>query len=222
MRTGFVSFITITACVALLGCSGDTGDDGNTKGDDPEQTADTGEPAETGGDTGTATVDCETAYYGSGERCAELVRVGVATVTPAGKGETRTDLTGTEELRLVDEFGSGETICSVTYDLVVDTVRDDCPKSCAWSFDLEIANPKVGVDEGGSCSALFAALDIDSEADLAGEIVTRGYDPDFEGHAQVLMVFDPDDAAWNAVTFLTFNETSGQVAYEWFDGVYPY
>jgi hypothetical protein len=47
-----------------------------------------------------------------------------------------------------------------------------------------------------------------------------GYDPDFVGHAQILMVWD--GAYWQAVSYADWDDGARTIDYDWVDGPYAY
>jgi hypothetical protein len=182
-----------------LACSGKTEPGG---GADTEPSADADTDTDTDADTDTDT-DTEPAAQGL------LVRVGNAIVDAA--------YTGTEDLELVGDDGYGEIVCAIHYDLASVAVRDDC-SGCEWAFDVAISNAETVVDASGACTAI--GYDATAVAALNGTTVSRGYNADYAGHAQVLMV--DIGGTWQSASYGLFDEGSGAFSYEWEDGFVPY
>jgi hypothetical protein len=96
--------------------------------------------------------------------------------------------------------------------------RTDCAV-CDWAYDLSIANAAVILDEEGAC---LAALGVDASTvgSWDGTVRSYGYNPDYFGHAEVLMFYE--DSAWGAGTYVQYDAESGELAYEWEDGEHAY
>ena len=109
-------------------------------------------------------------------------------------------------------------VCQITTDLTAVAPRDDCP-ACQWAFDLEIQNTTVVVDVDGACMSVHG-IDADSAASWDGTTKSYGYDPDYVGHAQILMFWD--GARWVPATYAVWDEGASTIDYDWLDGYYDY
>ncbi|MEQ1568786.1 MAG: hypothetical protein ABMA64_24315 [Myxococcota bacterium] len=199
------SMVRAAAALALLGCTGGTDpDDTGTK--DTETDTDTDADADADADADT---DADTD-----------VEPGQSLVQRVGSGVVGADYVGTEEYQLLDDEGYGALQCQITLDLLSTGIRTDCAP-CLWAFDLEISNATVVLDDGaGACMAGFG-LDATTVGSLNGQILSYGYNPDYFGHAQVLMV-SPAGEPWAAATYGTYDEGTGDFSYEWVDGLIEY
>jgi len=179
---------------ALLACGGDDAGDSHT-----------GQSMTTTPTTGTAgttpTTPTTTSVLG------ELKRTGAANVD--GR------YAGTETWTFVGDEGYGDVICEVSYDVNSTAERSDCP-GCLWAWDLQITNVTTPVDVDGAC----AAVGLDTAATLAGTEVSYGYDPVYDGHAQILMFFNGTD--WQAGTYAQWDDTKKTFNYTWLDGLHAY
>ena len=107
--------------------------------------------------------------------------------------------TGTEDLQLVGDDGVIE--CRIRYALVSVAIRDDCP-GCEWAFDLAIQDAALVEDPNGACLGT-TGFDATNVGDLDGTITSRGYDPEFAGHAEVMLA-ELAPGAWDVVTYVVF------------------
>lgn len=135
-----------------------------------------------------------------------LVREGEATVLG--------DYQGTETLKAVDDEGDGATVCAISYALASTATRADCP-NCVWAFDLLSSAAAITVGDEASCLDLFG-LGVDSVSDLDGDTPAYGFDPDYVGHDEVLMV---DIGGWAPVSQAAWDDATGALTYAWIDGV---
>jgi len=124
---------------------------------------------------------------------------------------------GTESLTLLGDSGYGAARCTLTYQLQSTEARADC-EGCDWAFDLAIAGASVALDDG-SCLAT-TGYDATTVSALDGTIVSMGYNPDYVGHAEVLM--SPVDGMWQAVSYVSYDPATGTLDYEWEDGFVSY
>lgn len=206
--------------VALLaaGCTGDTNDDKTDVTDVTDQT-DTVDPT---GDSGSCVPQfaqtCKD-YDAKGKVCGELSRTGSGVVKNyQAKG---TSYAGSEAIQLTS-LQDKSVVCRITYDFVAGTDRsDECPMNCEWAFEFTTANVTVETNVNDACDGVFGALEICDETELEGLTLVRGYDPDWEGHAQVIWTVNASDE-WEVVSFSKFDSKSGTLNYTWFDGIYPY
>lgn len=159
-----------------------------------------------------ADADCELVSFGSGARCGDLVRDGEGTVTPV---DAPTAFSGTDALIFSAEFGYGEVLCEIQYDVVSVASRTDCPDLCGtegWAFDMEFQNPRVVTEVEDACDVVLEVLCLDSLEELAGQTVTRGYDPDWTGHGATLMEYSPT-GGWDGGTLVSYDDKEGRVQF---------
>lgn len=196
--------MTLTSLILLLvfacGDKDDTaGDGGGTDGGGTDGGADGG--GTDGGTDGGAT-------DGGSERLGALIFQGEATV--------HTSYMGSERLVFKADSGSGEVLCQLLYGIEGATPRTDCDE-CDWAFDVVVGPVQVEADVDGACEAIGygqAARDA-----MAGSTRGYGYIAEYFGHAPVLVV---DDGGWNPVSYASYDETSGLLAYDWQDATLPY
>lgn len=187
------------ACLVLAACNGD------------KQETDSGPATDTDSDD-TDAVDTDDTDAPAREGL--LQRVGTATVTDS--------YAGTEDLQLVSEEdadgdGEDDVVCRIRYELVSVAVRDDCVM-CEWAFDLEIRGATVAEDPLGVCLAV-TGYDASNVAELDGTISARGFDPEYAGHAEVLLS-ELEPGSWQTVSYATF--VGEQLDYAWDDGYVAY
>jgi hypothetical protein len=205
----------IVGWVALAACSGGDGDGETTTETvgDTDTDTDTDTDSDTDADTDTDTdadTDTDMDTDTDPERVGVLSRVGVAV---AG-----VDFVGTEDLIFIDgAYGTGEVLCQIRSTLTASGPRSDCP-DCLFAFDLTVSDSLVLVDEGPCLSV--TGFDASNVSSLDGRTIAYGYDADYVGHAQILMV--NDGAGWAPATYCAYDETTGAVSYDWFDGTYAY
>ena len=170
--------------------------------------------------------NCDEAYYGNTEgiECGELTRDGSGTAS--SNGGTVTGYTGEEVWVFRAGFGYGDDLCTLSYDLTSTAPHVDCPANCGklgWAFDMDISNAAIGTNVDGACDRVLDILGLSDVTDLNGTQTTRGYDPDWEGHAEYLWLYDAEAEEWNGGTYCQFDEGSGEVTYSfWYDGIYAY
>jgi len=140
-----------------------------------------------------------------------LGRSGTATVSVSS-------YEGTEDLYFTKDYGEGEDICRIRYALSTVAVRDDC-QDCAWAFDLVLGKPELIAETDPGCLATVG-VDGTTLAGLEGTEVTYGYNPDYFGHIQVLLVYQGGE--WISAGHAEWESTSGAFTYDWQDGYHPY
>lgn len=203
------------AVLILAGCPG-----GTTDKTDATDTTDVTD-ATPSGDTAKSCVptfedDCKT-YGAKGQRCAELSTTGTGTVTADKKSVT---YDGTETVSLFS-LDTKSTVCEIQYSLVQGTDRSkDCPGNCEWAFEFTTADTTILTNEDDACDGVLAHFEICDVKELDGRTFVRGYDPDWEGHAQV--IWTTRDGKWEVISFSKLNSKTDNLDYVWFDGVWPY
>jgi hypothetical protein len=119
--------------------------------------------------------------------------------------------------------GSDVVVCSVSYTLSADisTARSDCA-DCSWAFDVAVTDVMVDEENASGCAAILCQLGLDSDPLVAfdGSTKTYGYNPDFFGHAEILMTLDAS-GAWVPGGFAAAQD-DGSVTYTIEDGYYDY
>lgn len=182
----------LTLGLLLAACDADQGDDDSTDpGDDDDDAGD----------------DDDTTEDASGL----LGRVGTATVDGAS-------YQGTEDLYFTTEYGEGEDVCRIRYPLSSSAVRDDCA-DCVWAFDLVLGAPELIAETDPGCLATVG-VDSASLGDVEGDVVSYGYDPEYFGHIQMLLV--EQAGSWAAVGHADWESGSGAFSYDWEDGYHTY
>ncbi len=119
-----------------------------------------------------------------------------------------------ETWRVIDDDGDGNVVCEITTTLSNTVSRDDCA-ACEFAWDLQRSASQVSVD-GGACLA-SVGVDAQTVGTLDGAVVSYGYDPDYIGHRELLMVFDGTD--WVPGSYATLVGTT--LTWEWEDGYVP-
>jgi hypothetical protein len=128
--------------------------------------------------------------------CGERGEAIASTTKFSGAGEMY--LFSAEEV----EAGMLESpICSVTFgfERVGDAppgCADDLGGACDWAHLVELRNPRIARDVDGVCERHELALGAEQVAALDGSRVAYGYVPQYAGHTDVLMRYDPEGAAW--------------------------
>ncbi|MDP2308934.1 MAG: hypothetical protein Q8P18_23125 [Pseudomonadota bacterium] len=186
--------LLLLAFLALpLACSGtDSADD--TAAADTDSDTDSDTDADTDSDTDTD------------EELTGLLRlVGSATVEGG--------YAGTESVVFVADEGYGDDVCRLTMTLASTGERTDC-ETCDWAYTLEITDVTTEVDT--ECAAVGWA---DPQA-AVGTTRAYGYDPDYFGHAAVLMV--DDGVSWQVAGYATLEDTTALLTYDLEVGFYPY
>ena len=80
----------------------------------------------------------------------------------------------------------------------------------------------VLVDEGGLCMTIFG-VDAASAGSWVGLTRTYGYNPDYFGHAQVMMIpSEQGTGEWQAVDYVSYDAKTETLQYEWVDGEQTY
>jgi hypothetical protein len=125
------------------------------------------------------------------------------------------DYAGIETVLFLAEEGSGETLCQVELTLESVGTRTDC-KECEWAYDVEVLSAETTTDT--HCAAV--GYDTASVQALVGSVRGYGFNPEYFGHAPVL--FAEVDGIWAAVAYASYDETTGDFAYDWEEGLYPY
>jgi hypothetical protein len=119
---------------------------------------------------------------------------------------------GAEALKLEREEDGG-LLCHVMSTLI--TVGPaDCP-ACDWAVELEVDEVTQISEAEPGCEA----LGIDP-SELAGRRLFRGYQSEYLGHGDVLMV--PIEGYWSAVAFADYEPETGWFGYRWEDGFVTY
>ena len=129
---------------------------------------------------------------------------------------------GFEDHYLIGDEGMGEDLCRVRFDVALlgePTVPCD---ECSFAFMLEKRNPSTITDVDGTCAKSALRLDADAIAALDGARMSYGYVPEYWGHANVLMQLDEETGEWEAVTFSTWDEETGELFYDRRDGACGY
>ncbi len=103
----------------------------------------------------------------------------------------------------------------MTYELVSMGTRDDCD-SCIWAYDLEIRGTLVTIDLGYCLD--IVGVDAATASDWDGTMRSYGFDPDYIGHAEILMFFD--GTVWIPASYASWD--GSEVTYAWVDGLYDY
>ncbi len=195
--------LTLLASTLLtLGACGDKEDTDTSEGDtDTDTDADTDSDTDSDTDTDTDT-----------EPLALLGYSGSATAGYDGYD-------GTEDWYLIADEGDGEDICRISYTLKNTDERLDCPdqghSGCIWAWDVTISEATIASESGEGCEGAFE-ITADTVADLNGSTFGIGYNPDYYGHAAVML--RDHGEGWSVATFAVWNEGSGSFTYQWDQG----
>jgi len=200
--------LALLATTLLTAC-GDKDDTAPVEGDtDTDTDADTDADSDADADTDTDT-DTDPA----------LGLQGYSGQATAG----HTGYEGSEDWYLIADEGDGDDICRIRYDLKDTDPRPDCPdeghSGCIWAWDVTIAAAAIVSESGIGCEGAFGVT-ADTVSDLDGTSVGIGYNPDYYGHAAV-MIRDQGDG-WAVATFAVWDEGTGSFAYQWDQGYVEY
>lgn len=217
--------LALVAAALGFACQNDTGTKDTDSGTVPTDTdTDTG-TTETGTDTSTTpitytTTACTASFdpaagASAGATEAMVCRVGNGVVA---KGA----YTGVDEIWVLPLVGNYTVegplaVCKIRYTLTSTVVRDDCTwgtMDCDWAFDLVSSDAAID-DPMGVC---LAAVGIDAAnlATLNGVVESRGYHPDYAGHAKVRM--EVREGEWRAAGNADYEEVTGAFSYADSDG----
>jgi hypothetical protein len=191
---------------AVVGCSGK---DTSSPSDDPtDADADTDSDSDTDTDADTDS-DADT---DTDARIGLLVVAGTAVADREGYA-------GAEEWTFLADAGYGELLCHIRYGLGAPVPRTDCPV-CDWAYDLTISDAVVLLDEQSACQAAMG-VDATTVLDWNGTTRSYGYNPEYIGHAEVLMQYEEDNT-WRAFSYADYDEETSTLNYEQVDGEHAY
>ena len=89
---------------------------------------------------------------------------------------------------------------------------------------MEVEAMVVVMEESGSgCAGILPQLGKDTDVSMAFDGLTRtyGYDPEFLGHAELIMLYDAT-AGWIPGGFASFDMATQSLSYDLEDGYYTY
>ena len=175
----------------------------------PNKSDDTGDSADTDTDTDT---DSDTDADTDTDTDTDTGPQGLLTVTGAAT-VSYSAYDGTEEVSFVGDEGDGEELCHVTVTLASTEVVEDCT-DCEWAFVVEVTDAVATVDK--SC----ASIGWEDPASAVGSTRMYGYNPEYFGHAPVLLIYTDD--AWNPAGYASWDESTGAFSYEYQGGYFPY
>ena len=111
-----------------------------------------------------------------------------------------------EEAWLVEHEADSRVLCRIQYTLT--SVADGGCEACDWSVEARISSASIADEDSPDC----ADLSMDPAA-IEGGTVHRGYQSEYLGHGDVLMVLDDD--RWTAAAFADFEPETGDFQYRW-------
>jgi len=149
--------------------------------------------------------DTDTASTGDTFDTGDLPRL-----ARVGTGVATTDYVGTES-EVWRTPSTDTVVCEIAYDLTSTAVRGDCA-NCDWAFDLVTSNTTVVVDDGGACMDIVG-VDAKTASTLDGRVRSYGYDPVYQGHAEILM-FD-EGSGWAPGTYVSWDDKTSTITYDW-------
>jgi hypothetical protein len=197
--------LALLALPALLGLgcpSTDKLDDTGAADTSADADTDTDTDSDTDADTDTDTDTDDT----DTEALTGLLRlVGNATVNGA--------YAGTESVVFVADEGYGDDVCRLTVTFASTEALTDC-ETCDWAYTLTITDVVTELDT--ECAAVGWG---DPEAAI-GTTRAYGYDPDYFGHAAVLMTHD--GTAWQVAGYAAFDDATDTLSYDLEVGFFPY
>ncbi len=129
---------------------------------------------------------------------------------------------GFEERYIMTSDDDPVDVCRVRYELRAVGEPSVACAECSWDVVVERRNPTVMVDVDNACANSELALDQAGIAAGEGERVAYGYVYEYVGHSNVLMHFDEELGAWEAVTFANWSEETGEFFYDRRDGFCSY
>jgi hypothetical protein len=118
---------------------------------------------------------------------------------------------GYDEIYLIGDDGNGEEVCRVRVAVTSTTSRTDC-EDCDWAFDVVYGAAEVVTDVDSACEVALE-LDKTALAALEGTEMAYGYNPDYIGHAKVLMTY-AEDGVWTPAAYATYDELTGAFSYD--------
>ena len=201
----FIGPMMLLSTLLLLPACGDK-DDTETPEGDTDTDADTDADADADADTD-ADADADLGLQGySGQATAGL-----------------DGFEGSEDMYLIAEEGDGDDICRIRYELKDTDSRPDCPDAghsgCLWAWEVSVSAAAIVAESGIGCAGAFGVT-ADSVSELDGTSFGLGYNPDYYGHAAV-MVRDPGDG-WFVASFAIWDEDTGSFTYQWDQGFVQY
>jgi hypothetical protein len=132
---------------------------------------------------------------------------------------------GTEDWYFVAEEGDGEDICRIRYTLTSGDARPDCPDNghagCIWAWDVTLSDSTIVAESGIGCEGALGVT-ADTVGDLDGTTMGFGFNPDYYGHAAVLIRDHGDGNGWFVATFASWDEDEGTFTYQWDQGWVEY
>ncbi len=126
---------------------------------------------------------------------------------------------GTEDIYFIGDEGYGDDLCRIRYTMTSTSARADCA-SCTWAYDFSISDVELVDELAPGCLATVGYDPVDLSA-LEGETRSYGYDPEYLGHAAVLMQ-DIGGGNWTVVGFASYDLDSGVFQYNREDGYVTY
>jgi hypothetical protein len=195
--------VLVPATLLGLGIAACTpGPDTSTVDDSGDADTDTDADSDTDSDTDTDT--------GTG-RSGEEGQLGVGTMSGA-------QYVGYEEWYFAADEGAGADVCRIRYTLTSTAPLADCAE-CSWAYDMVLSVAQVLGESDPGCLPVLG-YDSATVGSLDGTTVSYGYSPSYYGHAQVLMI--QTDGVWDAATFATFDDATGEFTYDWEKGYREY
>lgn len=146
----------------------------------------------------------------------------VAYTVNTDASESQTAFQGYEEFYIMTNEDDPVDVCRVRYELYAVQEPAIACVECVWDVVVERRNPSVIIDLDGACANSDLALDAASIAAEEGERVAYGFVNEFVGHEYVLMRFNDDLGAWEAVTNASWDEETGDLMYDRRDGFCRY
>lgn len=230
LTCAFAAASLFAACSSDDGDS-DSGDDGgasdgdptsSTSGDASDGGADTDDPtgASDGGSGATDSGADTTGGDPGGTSTGGFDNVGQCAFE--GEGAWADGYSGTHDLLLIADSGSGAEICRVSFELVTVGEPDMPCDFCYWSTVAEFRNPTVVTDVEGACGNSQRGLDQAAIDAMVGTQIPIGFAEEATGHGDVLVQYDPSNMQWNPLAFGTWDPDNGTLFYENVDGFCEY
>jgi len=180
-------------------------------GKDTTPTGETDTDTDTDSDTDSDT-DTDTDSDTDTDTDTDTTGLGYVNQTRRGTAVVNGSYDGSETLVVEDDY---VVVCEVTYDLDSVVDRTDCA-ACVWAYDVVLANTTVVTDTNGAC---LAALGVDAAtaASWDGQQRAYGYDPEFQGHAEVM--WSTLYGSWDVIGYADWDPAANTIVYDFEDTI---
>jgi hypothetical protein len=211
----------VACTVTTQDCEGDSDTDADADTDtdtDADSDADTDADSDADAD---ADADSDADADADSDADTDLALLGQSGAAVGGAD----GYSGTEDWYLVADEGSGVDICRIRYSLEATAARPDCPDDghagCIWGWDVIRSGAAIVAESGVGCEDGLG-LDAAAVDALNGTSLGIGFNPDYYGHAAVLLRDEHDGHGWFVAAFATWDEKTEAFSYTWDQGLVEY